>query len=70
MQACGLATKVSMDVECYQCKKTDEEGPIRKCRVCHKHFCEDHSASRSGVAFCSRGCSVYFFHTDEDEEHE
>ena len=55
-------------IECHECQKTEEETLLIVCKVCHKRFCEDHSTKRGGVAFCSLGCGVFFFHDDEDDD--
>lgn len=57
-----------MEVECRHCGKTDPDVQLRLCRVCHKHYCDDHAVERSGVSFCSSGCSIYFFHADHEDE--
>jgi hypothetical protein len=56
-----------MIIDCHQCHKTDEEARLRKCPICHKHYCEDHCYEMSGMTFCSQGCGEYFFYGDPDE---
>ena len=59
-----------MDTACFKCEKTEPEVQLRMCRVCHKSFCEDHAVEKNGAAFCSKNCSVYFFHVDPDDPDE
>jgi hypothetical protein len=59
-----------MEAGCWKCGKTGEETVLHKCKVCLKHFCEDHCVRRSGVEFCSMGCGVYFFHAEPDDDDE
>ena len=54
--------------ECHGCQKAEPEVQLQMCRVCHKFFCEDHAVERSGAAFCSMGCSFYFFNVDPDAD--
>ena len=56
-----------MDSKCKECGATEDETKVRKCPVCHKEFCEDHSFQRSGLWFCTRGCADYFFFADPDD---
>jgi hypothetical protein len=56
--------------ECCHCQRAEDEVQLRACRICRKYFCDDHAVQRSGVGFCSLGCSVYFFHDNPDEEKE
>jgi hypothetical protein len=53
--------------ECVTCKKTAEETTLRKCPVCHKHYCDEHVFHYSGRAFCSKHCADYFFFADPDD---
>jgi len=53
--------------KCHECGKNSEETSLRKCVICHKHFCEDHAYRMSGNVFCSRGCAHYFFFSDGDD---
>ena len=55
-----------MDAKCHQCDKSADDVVLRKCPICHKHFCEEHSHVWSGRSFCSRGCADQFFFDDED----
>jgi hypothetical protein len=55
------------NASCHVCTKSEEQAPLRKCPVCFKHYCEDHGHQRSGVGFCSNGCSQYFFFGDPDD---
>ena len=55
---------------CFKCHKTEEEVVLRRCKICRKHFCEDHAVHKSGVGFCSIGCAEYFFHAAPDDEDE
>jgi len=56
-----------MDIQCRVCKKGEDELRLRKCPICFKHHCEDHSVQRSGVYFCSRECADYFFFAEPDD---
>jgi len=56
-----------MENECHKCKKSGIKTHLRKCPICFKYFCEDHAYHRSGVSFCSKGCSEYFFFADPDD---
>jgi hypothetical protein len=55
------------DASCFKCEEPDAEQALRKCPICHKHFCEQHVHRMNGVAFCSRGCGEYFFFGDPDD---
>jgi hypothetical protein len=57
-----------MTIECRQCRKTEEETHLSRCRVCFQHFCEEHTTVRGGVAFCSPGCATSFFSPDSDDD--
>lgn len=59
-----------MDTACFECQRSEPDVQLTMCRVCHKRFCEDHAVEKSGAAFCSLGCSHYFFHVDPDEADE
>ena len=52
---------------CDQCEGEEPERKVRKCPICHKYFCEEHTFTMSGVAFCSRGCGEFFFFGDPDD---
>ena len=56
-----------LTAECHECARTDDDTLIHKCPVCHKRVCEDHGHNRSGVWFCCKGCSEYFFFADPDD---
>jgi hypothetical protein len=56
-----------MKEQCHECGKEATSVRLRKCPVCHKHFCEEHAHSRGGLWFCSKGCSEYFYFGDADE---
>ena len=56
-----------MELKCHKCEKSDEEIRLHKCPICFKHYCEEHSAHRSGVQFCSKGCGEYFFFAEPDD---
>lgn len=53
--------------ECRECGRNDDQILIHKCPVCHKRVCEEHGHSRSGVWFCTKGCSEYFFFSEPDD---
>jgi hypothetical protein len=54
-------------VECYVCKKNEDETVLQKCRICFKYYCHDHEYLWSGRSFCSRPCAEYFFFSDPDD---
>ena len=56
-----------MSESCHECDMGDDVVRLRKCPICHKHFCEEHSHQRSGLWFCSKGCSEYFFFSEPDD---
>jgi hypothetical protein len=56
-----------IEVKCRQCGMTPEEGRLRKCTICFKHFCDEHEAVVSGRPFCSKGCASYFFFADPED---
>ena len=53
--------------ECNKCQESEPEVQLRKCPICFKHYCDDHSVQKSGVWFCSVGCGEYFFYAEPDE---
>ena len=55
------------EAKCLKCDLTIEETGLRRCVICHKHFCEDHAYRMSGNVFCSKGCAHYFFFSDPDD---
>ena len=56
-----------MEERCFRCDKTFDDTYLRKCPVCFKFFCEEHSHTKSGRPFCSRDCALYFFTSDEED---
>ena len=58
---------VATDDTCRECGKTSNEGRLRKCPICFRHFCDEHVTVMSGRPFCSSGCAQYFFFAEPDE---
>ena len=56
-----------MKILCHKCEKDEKQVKLERCRICFKHFCDEHSQQKSGVSFCSRGCAEFFFFVDPDE---
>ena len=56
------------DTKCHECGRSDTETRLRKCPICFKHFCDEHTHLWSGRPFCSSGCAEYFYFGEEDEE--
>lgn len=55
------------EARCHRCEEQDPSKALRRCPVCHKHFCEEHSYVMSGRPFCSTGCAEYFFFADPED---
>lgn len=53
---------------CGVCGKKAEIYELKKCPICHKMFCEDCTYLTSGIRFCSKFCSEFFFHGDSESE--
>jgi hypothetical protein len=56
-----------MEFVCCHCNDPGKDEPLRRCAVCHKYFCEQHTHNHSGRPFCSRGCAQYFFFAEPDD---
>ena len=57
-----------MEERCHSCDRTIDEVGLRKCPICFKHFCDEHSHHQSGRPFCSKGCAEFFFFGDGDDD--
>ena len=55
------------DTSCHECGRSGTETRLHKCPICYKEFCEDHARQRSGLWFCCKGCSEYFFYSESDD---
>ncbi len=59
-----------MKTACFQCQKPEDEAPLNRCRVCRKHYCDEHGTESRGTDFCSLACGEFFFHAEPDEADE
>jgi len=53
---------------CDVCAQKVDFYDLKKCPICHKHFCEECAYLTSGIRFCSKFCSEFFFHGDGEKE--
>ncbi|HPR63026.1 MAG TPA: hypothetical protein PK014_02295 [Thermoanaerobaculia bacterium] len=53
---------------CQICKKEAELFSLKKCPMCHRHFCEACEVKHGGLGFCSRDCGFMFYDPGEDGE--
>ena len=57
----------TMDARCYACDPSTDDKSLRRCPICHKNFCEEHTVVMSGRPFCSKGCADFFFFAEPDD---
>jgi len=55
-------------MNCRTCGKSEDDGRLQKCPMCHAHFCDDHAYVIGGRWFCSQACGrTFFFDEGEDD---
>jgi len=53
--------------KCAICGLYFEQFNLKKCPTCHKKVCEDCAHMTSGIRFCAKFCSDFFFFGDGEE---
>ena len=55
---------------CDTCGKHQPTWAVTRCHVCGKTACQKCATFAYGRYFCSKGCAMFFFHAEGEEDDE
>ncbi|MFQ5766472.1 MAG: hypothetical protein ACE5ID_00585 [Acidobacteriota bacterium] len=55
-------------MKCSRCEIGEETRRLQTCPICRKPFCYDCAYRVGGKDFCGKGCGMFFFFGEGDED--